>query len=558
MGLIKPTPPPYDPLEWQKLPFAQRAELACKAWAVQGYGTPLGAYTLYVLKVAFYIWMWSFFVSFTPGLGGLAAWRDWIFQPVAFQKAILWSMLFEVLGLGCGSGPLTGRYFPPFGGFLYFLRPGATKLPLYPRLPLLGGIRRSILDVLLYAGLLTALVYTLTRPAIGFNEVLPVVVLLPIIGLMDQTLFLAARGEHYWTTAVCFLFVSSAEWIPGAKVVQLGLWFWAGFSKLNRHFPYVVGVMNSNSPFTRFAFMRRLMYKNYPEDVNPSLFARLAGHWGTAVEMGIPILLLVSPVGSYGFYAGMALMLGLHIYITSNVPMGVPIEWNFMVVYAAFFLFWAHADVSLLTIPLPLAVLTFVMIIALPLIGNIYPKTLSFLLSMRYYAGNWAASVWLFRKGSQKKLEKLTTSARWVPDQLRLFYSESDTVAILSKVMAFRLMHLHGRAFAELIPKAVPRFEDYEYSEGEVVAGQVLGYNFGDGHLHDEKLAAAVQAQCGFEPGEVRCVFLESEPLFRTTLEYRIHDLAQGTLEAGTVDASDLRGRLPWVTTSTAKPYLRA
>ena len=157
MGLIKPTPPPYDPLEWQKLPFAQRAELACKAWAVQGYGTPLGAYTLYVLKVAFYIWMWSFFVSFTPGLGGLAAWRDWIFQPVAFQKAILWSMLFEVLGLGCGSGPLPGRYFPPFGGFLYFLRPGATKLPLYPKLPLLGGIRRSILDVLFYAGLLTAL-----------------------------------------------------------------------------------------------------------------------------------------------------------------------------------------------------------------------------------------------------------------------------------------------------------------------------------------------------------------------------------------------------------------
>jgi Transmembrane protein of unknown function (DUF3556) len=555
MGLIRPTPPPYDPLEWQKLPFAERAEQACKAWAVQGYGTPIGAYTLYILKVAFYIWMWSFFVSFTPGLGAIATWCDWIFNPIAFQKAILWSMLFEVLGLGCGSGPLTGRYFPPFGGFLYFLRPGTTKLPLYPKLPLFGGNRRNILDVLFYAGLVAALIYVLTRPAIGFNEIIPVVALLPLIGLMDQTLFLAARGEHYWTTAVCFLFVASAEWIPGAKIVQLGLWFWAGFSKLNRHFPYVVGVMNSNSPFTRFAFMRRLMYKNYPEDVNPSLLARIAGHWGTAVEMGIPIILMISPIGSYGQIAGIVLMLGLHIYITSNVPMGVPIEWNFMVVYAAFFLFWAHADVSILTIPLPLAIFTGMMIIALPLIGNIFPKALSFLVSMRYYAGNWAASVWLFKKDSHKKLEKLTASARWVPDQLRLFYSESDTIAILSKVMAFRLMHLHGRAFAELIPKAVPRFEDYEYAEGEVVAGQVLGYNFGDGHLHDEKLAAAVQAQCGFLPGEVRCVFLESEPLFKTTLEYRIHDLASGTLEAGTVDASDLRGRLPWVTTSTAKPY---
>jgi len=294
--------------------------------------------------------------------------------------------------------------------------------------------------------------------------------------------------------------------------------------------------------------MRRLMYKNYPDDVNPSALARIAGHWGTAVELGIPLILLISPVGSYAHIAGMALMLGLHVYITSNVPMGVPIEWNFMVVYGAFFLFWGHADASVFSMPLPLGIFLAVMLIALPLIGNIYPHALSFLVSMRYYAGNWAASVWLFKGQSHAKLKTLTTSARWVPDQLRLFYSEADTIAILSKVMAFRLMHLHGRAFAELIPRAVERFEDYEYSEGEVVAGMVLGYNFGDGHLHDEKLAAAVQQQCNFAPGEVRCVFLESEPLFKSTLAYRIHDLATGTVAAGEIDAATLRSRQPWVT----------
>ena len=373
MGFIKPTPPPYDPIAWNTKPYGERAELACKAWAVQGYGTPIGAYTLYILKVAFYIYMWTFFVSFTPGLGGIVQWRAWIFEPIAFQKAILWSMLFEILGLGCGSGPLTGRYFPPVGGFLYFLRPGTTKLPLYPALPLLGGTRRSILDVLLYAGLLALIVRALIAPGIAFEHVLPIVALLPLLGVMDRTLFLAARGEHYWTTAVCFLFAATGGgaygWLPGAKAVQLALWFWAGFSKLNRHFPYVVGVMTSNSPFTRFAWMRKLMYKNFPNDVNPSLLARIAGHWGTAVELGIPMILLLSPTGSYAHIAGMALMLGLHVYITSNVPMGVPIEWNFMVVYGAFFLFWAQADVSLLTMPLPLAVFLTVMLIALPLAG---------------------------------------------------------------------------------------------------------------------------------------------------------------------------------------------
>ncbi len=546
MGFIKPTAPPYDPIAWQQLPFAAQAEQACKAWAVQGYGTPIGAYFLYVFKVVFYIYMWSFFCSFSPGASGVSQIADWAFTPVAFQKAILWSMLFEVLGLGCGSGPLTGRYFPPLGGFLYFLRPGTTKLALYPRLPVLGGIKRGIVDVLLYAALVASLARALVAPTPGFEEFVPVVVLLPLLAVCDRTLFLAARGEHYWTTTMCFLF--AGNWLAGAKAVQLALWFWAGFSKLNRHFPYVVGVMNSNSPFTRFAFMRRFMYKNYPHDVNPSTFARLAGHWGTAVELGIPIILMLSPTGSYGHLAGMALMVGLHVYITSNVPMGVPIEWNFMVVYGAFYLFWFNADVSLTTLPLPLAIFLAVMLIALPLIGNIWPRAISFLISMRYYAGNWATSVWLFKKGSHKKLEKLTASARWVPDQLRLFYSESDTIAILSKVMAFRLMHLHGRGFAALMPSAVANFNDYEYAEGEVVAGQVLGYNFGDGHLHDEKLAAAVQAQCGFEPGEVRCIFIESEPLFEAKLAYRIHDLATGNIERGHIDAAPLRARQPWVT----------
>lgn len=73
--------------------------------------------------------------------------------------------------------------------------------------------------------------------------------------------------------------------------------------------------------------------------------------------------------------------------------------------------------------------------------------------------------------------------------------------------MAFRLMHLHGRAFQQLVPKAVDRSEDYEWMEGELMAGLVLGWNFGEGHLHNEQLLRSVQAQCQFEEGELRCIF---------------------------------------------------
>ena len=78
-------------------------------------------------------------------------------------------------------------------------------------------------------------------------------------------------------------------------------------------------------------------------------------------------------------------------------------------------------------------------------------------------------------------------------------------------------MHLHGRALPVLLPKAVDDLEEYYYAEGEVVCGLVLGWNFGDGHLHGTQLMAAVQEQCRFEAGELRCVFIESQPLGRGT-----------------------------------------
>jgi hypothetical protein len=261
----------------------------------------------------------------------------------------------------------------------------------------------------------------------------------------------------------------------------------------------------------------------------------------------VPIVLMLSPGGT-SLVIGIALMLLLHTYITSNVPLGVPIEWNVMVVYGAFALFWAHPDVTVLDLGSPaLAVFLIAMLIGAPLVGNLAPGRLSFLLAMRFYAGNWAYGVWLFRGDSYRKLDQLTKAAPWVHDQLSRFYDRSTAIGLLGKVMGFRLMHLQGRALAELLPKAVDRFEDYEYIDGEIVGGLVLGWNFGDGHLHREPLLAAVQAQCGFAPGELRCIFVEGQPFGRATMAYRIHDAATGPIASGALDVRAMRRRQPWM-----------
>jgi hypothetical protein len=518
--------------------------MVCEAWAMQGYGTPPGVFAAYLLKIAMYVGGWVAFCATSPSLGGPGSLATWWLRPVAFQKAIVWSLLFEVLGLGCGSGPLTGRYFPPLGGFLYFLRPGTTKLPLLEGVPLLGGRTRSVLDVALYLGLVVVTIAALLAPAPTFQHFAPIVVLVPLLGVLDRTVFLAARAEHYWVTIVCFAF--AGNWIAGAKAVQLALWFWAGVSKLNHHFPTVVCVMTSNGPLTRFPWLRRSMYRDYPRDLRPSGMATWMAHAGTALEMGVPLAFLLTPVGVQPVVA-VVLMLGLHVYISSHVPMGVPLEWNVAVVYGGLALFWAHPGVPVWSVSPPwVAAFLVVMLVVLPLAGNLWPSRISFLMAMRYYAGNWAYSVWLFRGEAHRKLERLTKTSPWVYEQLDRFYDRSTAVGLVGKVVGFRLMHLHGRALPVLVPRAVERLEDYEWIDGELVAGMTLGWNFGEGHLHHEQLLRSIQAQCGFEAGELRCIFVESQPLGGSTLAYRIVDAKSGEIERGALPVSELRGRQPW------------
>lgn len=543
MAFMKPATPAYNAIEWSHLPFRERARLACETYALQGWGSPTAVYLFYLLKGLAYVGGWILFCGFTPGLGDIGSIGDWWLTPIAFQKAILWSMLFEGLGLGCGSGPLTGRYFPPFGGALYFLRPGTTKLPVFEGVPLIGGKRRTLVDVLLYLAIGVLLVAALVSGQPSRGVLVAIVVLVPILGILDKTIFLALRGEHYWTTTTLFALVSN--WIPAAKAVQAALWFWAGFSKLNHHFPGVVGVMTSNSPILRLKWLRRRMYRGYPDDLSPSRLSVLMSYAGTALELSVPIILLTAHGGLLTI-VGLVLMLMLHGYVTSNVPMGVPIEWNFMVVYGAFFLFWKHADATLTQISLPAAIFLAIMLIAIPLVGNLSPSRIPFLMAMRYYAGNWAYSIWLFKGDSYRRLERLTKTSPWIYDQLERFYPRSVAVAVIGKVMAFRLMHLHGRALAQLLPKAVDRVEDYEWIDGELVAGMVLGWNFGEGHLHREQLLRSVQEQCQFEAGELRCIMVESQPLGRSTLHYRILDAKDGLIEEGQADVRRLRTQQPW------------
>jgi len=565
MGFIKPTVPDVDPETWRAAGWATRIQIVSRHWAEQGFGTPSGVYLIYLLKIAAYVAGAAAVIATTPGLDGLGHISEWWTQPIVYQKLVVFSLLFEILGLGCGSGPLTARFWPPIGGVLYWLRPNTIRLPPWPdRVPLTRGDTRTVIDVALYAAVLICGVRLVLSAGqgdpgpVGLLDpklVVPVVITLVVLGLRDKTIFLAARAEHYGLTLLVFFF-PYVDQLAAFKLIILGLWWGAATSKLNHHFPYVVAVMTSNNALLRskiFTRLKHLMYRDYPGDLRPTRIPQLMAHvGGTTAEFVVPALLVLVAGDHPWRWFLIAFMVIFHLNILSNLPMGVPLEWNVFFLFSLFFLFGQHPEVSVydLRSPLLMAILLTGLVV-IPVAGNMFPQQISFLPAMRYYAGNWAASFWCFRDGAEGALEtKIVKSSPLVINQLAKFYDQATVDLVAAKVPgAFRAMHLHGRALNGLLPRALPAqadLADYTIRDGEVIAGPLIGWNFGEGHLHNEQLLAAVQRRCDFADGDLRVITLEGQPIHRREQAYQIFDAETGLIEAGYVAVADMLSRQPW------------
>ena len=211
MKLLTPKPLPYDPLEWVQRPLHERGRMVCEAWAMQGYGTPLAVYAVYAVEDRALRRRVGLLLRLQPSSAARTI-GEWWLTPVAFQKAILWSMLFEGLGLGCGSGPLTGRYFPPIGGVLYFAAPGHDEARRCFRRCRCSAARGAAwLDVALYLALVGCSSRRSSSPSPDRRLLIAIALVVPVLGLADRTIFLALRGEHYWTTIVCFAFARELD-----------------------------------------------------------------------------------------------------------------------------------------------------------------------------------------------------------------------------------------------------------------------------------------------------------------------------------------------------------
>ncbi|WP_181696195.1 DUF3556 domain-containing protein [Nocardia sp. GTS18] len=563
--------PPVDTETFLDLPLRDRVRTLALHWVEYGFGSPKMIHTVYVLKLlVLYIFGGVLVSTLTSGTGpfwDIGAWWD---QPIVYQKLVVWTVLLEAIGVAGSWGPLAGKFKPMTGGVLFFARPGTIRLRPWRRVPFTAGNTRTPLDVVLYLGFLATLGLALLapgRPSQSLLERLPdntsglispalliaAIALYILCGLRDKTIFLAARGEQYLPALVFFALLPFTDMIIAAKLLIVIVWVGAGVSKFGKHFTNVVPPMVSNSPSVPFRSVKRAHYRDFPHDIRPSRLAAFMAHvGGTTVEVVTPIVLLFS-TNHWLTLAGVAMMVVFHLFITSTFPLAVPLEWNILFAYLTVFLFLGYPNgegYAVFDMSSPWLTLAIVVALAFfPIVGNLRPDLVSFLPSMRQYAGNWASALWAFAPGAEQKLN--TIEHRPTLNQLEqlqaMGYEPTVAEITMQQTIGWRSMHSQGRGLFSLLYKHIPDIDRWTVREAEFACNSLIGFNFGDGHLHNLDLIEAVQQRVGFVPGEWIVVWVESQPIHKPTQEYMVIDAAVGVIERGTWRVADAVEALPWL-----------
>jgi hypothetical protein len=570
VGFTQPDYPDVDPDEFSTKPLLQRIHILNRDWLNNGYGFPKMIHCIYIARLVLFFTLGGVVIATATSPGVPAFWHvpDWWNQPIVYQKLIVWIVLLECLNLAGAWGPLCGKYKPMTGGFRFWARRGTIRERPWYWIPGTGGDRRTWFDVGVYLALLASLAVALVMPGVASDSLsarLPdntsglispalvavPVVLLVLIGLRDKIVFLAARSEQYLPALIFFTVLPFTDMIIAAKILIVLVWIGAGFSKFGSHFANVISPMVSNSPITP-KWLRRTNYRDFPRDVRPSRFANFMAHVnGTAVEIATPLVLLFS-VNKWLTLGAALLMVCFHLFIISMFPLAVPLEWNVVFAYVTVFLFlgfpaWDGYNITDMSSPW-LTVAIVAALLVFPVLGELRPDKVSFLAAFRQYSANWATSVWAFAPGAEAKLNRITRPTTNQIDQLVASgYERKWADVMLQRVIAWRSMHSQGRGLLSVLISRLPDVDTRTVREGEVLCNSIVGFNFGDGHLHNEDMIRAVQHQVGFEPGEVIIVWAESSAFGSDIQRYKVIDAARGVIERGTWKVSEAVAEQPWL-----------
>jgi len=272
-------------------------------------------------------------------------------------------------------------------------------------------------------------------------------------------------------------------------------------------------------------------------------------HMAAACEFLFPVLCTTAP-GSITNLIGVCGMIGFHGFIWSTLPTASVFEWQYFSMFMTYFLYHSN-EFSLPTSPV-LIIFLLVVLLVIPVIGQLEPCLVAFLMAYRQYAGNWRLGTWVIRKTARPKLEKIKTynSIFWweqAPPEMGGDHAEYQLLSSFAVVPQFRGMFSVWEKF-EADNNASDK--DFYFINSFSFGNAVLGWDLGIGWLtYRECFRTALVEMCGLEVGDM--YFIQCEPVKNVApymLSYRMIDICKGPLDAevyANIPYGDLEGTHP-------------
>ena len=230
----------------------------------------------------------------------------------------------------------------------------------------------------------------------------------------------------------------------------------------------------------------------------------------------------------------------------------MPLEWNVVFAYTTIFLFlgfpnWNGYAPWNMTPPW-LALVIAAALLFFPVLGNLRPDKVSFLpcdAAIRGQLGLGGVDVRTGRRAEAEpghphgvQPDRPVHRGRLRAEVGGDHPAEDNRVANHAQP---------GRGLYSLLLTHLPDIDVRTVREGEFVCNSLIGFNFGDGHLHDADMIRAVQREAGFEPGECVIAWVESEAFGSGVQHYQLIDAAMGVIERGTWKVADAVEEQPWL-----------
>jgi hypothetical protein len=293
-------------------------------------------------------------------------------------------------------------------------------------------------------------------------------------------------------------------------------------------------------------------YRDFPDDLRPSRMAKLMAHGPGAFGELVPPLILLFSHNETVTTVTAVFMICYHTFIISTFPLAVPLEWNVAFAYITAFLFLGfpnHEGYGLGDMDSVLLIATLAAGLFFPILGELRPDLVSFLPALRQYSGNWATGMWMFAPGCEEKLDThIIKPSKMQKRQLAGIYGEDEAEVVVQQVLGWRSLHSQARGLNSVMMNNLGDDIDvYTPREGEFSCNAIVGFNFGDGHMHNQVMLEAIQKRCEFAPGEFIVVWAESEPFGNGRQQYWVWDAGVGIVERGSWSVKEAVEELNWL-----------